>query len=52
MHLNVDPSMIFNDKDLANVLRKHYSDVNRTWYRAFLRLRGLTSIEFVRVSQA
>lgn len=34
------------DTDLANALRDHYALVNRQWYR-FLRLRGLTSIEFV-----
>ncbi|KAK5122542.1 hypothetical protein LTR85_003805 [Meristemomyces frigidus] len=37
---------VHTDTDLANALRDHYASVNRHWYRA-LRLRGLTSIEFV-----
>ncbi|KAK3697006.1 hypothetical protein LTR37_017713 [Vermiconidia calcicola] len=37
---------ILSDKDLAVALRDHYQTVNRSWSRR-LRLRGLTSIEFV-----
>ncbi|KAK3726152.1 hypothetical protein LTR37_000300 [Vermiconidia calcicola] len=37
---------ILSDKDLAVALRDHYQTVNRSWSRK-LRLRGLTSIEFV-----
>lgn len=38
---------IANDKDLATALRTHYLSLNNKWYN-FLRLRGLTKIDFVR----
>ena len=37
---------ILSDKDLAVALRDHYASINQSWYRK-LRLRGLTSIEFI-----
>ena len=45
-HLDMSPHKIHSDKDLAISLRKHYFHVNKKWWRA-LRLRGLTTIEFV-----
>ena len=39
---------ILSDKDLAVALRHHYASVNGSWCRK-LRLRGLTSIEFVQL---
>jgi hypothetical protein len=45
-HLDMAPHKIRSDKDLALSLREHYFHVNKKWWRA-LRLRGLTTIEFV-----
>ena len=44
--LKLHKANILTDKDLAIALRSHYASVNQSWYRK-LRLRGLTSIEFV-----
>lgn len=45
-HLDMAPHRIRSDKDLALSLREHYFHVNKKWWRS-LRLRGLTTIEFV-----
>lgn len=45
-HLDMAPHNIRSDKDLAISLRNHYFNVNKKWWRT-LRLRGLTTIEFV-----
>ncbi|KAK8215696.1 hypothetical protein IWZ01DRAFT_494916 [Phyllosticta capitalensis] len=46
-HVDVTETLVRSDKDFAMELRRMYSYVNRRWWRLF-RLRGLTSIEFVR----
>ena len=45
-HLDMAKDRIRSDKDLAMSLRYHYFNVNKKWWRP-LRLRGLTTIEFV-----
>jgi hypothetical protein len=47
-HLDMAPHKIRSDKDLALSLREHYFHVNKKWWR-MLRLRGLTTIEFVQL---
>lgn len=47
-HVDVTETKIRSDRDLAMAVRGLYSHVNRKWWR-FLRLRGLTSINFVQV---
>ena len=48
VHLDVNPHRIKSDRDLALVLRAHYDQLNRKWFRMF-KLRGLSTIEFVQV---
>ncbi|GME29295.1 Transcription factor c2h2 [Neofusicoccum parvum] len=45
-HVDVTETRVRSDKDLAMAVRGLYSHVNRRWWR-LLRLRGLTSIDFV-----
>ena len=45
-HVDVAQHKISSDKDLALALRNLWTHVNRKWWKV-LRLRGLTSIEFV-----
>ncbi|KAF4542542.1 Transcription factor c2h2 [Lasiodiplodia theobromae] len=45
-HVDVTETKIRSDRDLAMAVRSLYSHVNRKWWR-ILRLRGLTSIDFV-----
>lgn len=44
----MDPFKVKSDRDLAKALREHYFTVNKKWWRR-LRIRGLTSIEFVQL---
>lgn len=46
VHLDVNEGRIKSDKDLAVALREHHDQLNRRWY-SWLRVRGLTTIEFV-----
>lgn len=46
-HLDMAPHKITSDKELAKSLRDHYFfSINKKWWRS-LRIRGLTTIEFV-----
>jgi hypothetical protein len=47
VHLDMSRTLVKSDKDLALVLRSHYSHLmSRKWFR-WLRLRGLVTIDFV-----
>ncbi|KXT10453.1 hypothetical protein AC579_7893 [Pseudocercospora musae] len=45
-HLDMSPHKIKSDRDLAIELRSHYSFINRRWWQRFLKLRGLSTINF------
>jgi hypothetical protein len=48
-HLDVNSQKIKSDKDLALLVKSQYTNLRSSW-RQFLRLRGLSTIQFVQVS--